>query len=187
MAVYDAHTDNELIALLKAGDHAAFSEIYERYGASLVRFAASKLYDLDDCRDLVQDIFVSLWIKKDMPIHGELKSYLFAAARHKVVDKIRKNVTREEYAIVIQSLKDYDIYDPEKDINAKDLESVVASAIEKLPPRTKEIYMLSRNEYLSIPDIANKLGLSDQTVKNQLSAAIKALKETISKLAVMLL
>jgi RNA polymerase sigma-70 factor (family 1) len=189
MAVDDVHTDQELTALLKSGDHAAFALIYDRYAPHLVRFAATKLFDLDDCRDLVQDIFVNLWMKKDIEttITGDLKSYLFAVTRHKIIDKIRKNVTREEYAIVIQSLKSYDSYDPEKDIDAKEMKTVVELAIQKLPPRTKEIYMLSRNEHLSIAEIAKKLSLSDQTVKNQLSTAIKSLKETISKLAVILL
>ncbi|MEJ2883211.1 RNA polymerase sigma factor [Pedobacter sp. GR22-6] len=188
MNAYSAYTDQELVFLLKEGDRFAFTEVYDRYSALLIKFAANKLYDLDDCKDLIQDLFVNLWTEREhKQFSGELKAYLYAVTRHKIIDKIRKNVTREEYSMVVQSLKEHAIYNPEKDIDAKELEKVISLAIEQLPPRVKEIYKLSRNEYMSISEIATQLNISDQTVKNQLSTAMKSLRETISRLAILLL
>lgn len=188
MSPYPTYSDQELVVLLKQDDRNAFAEIYGRHARSLVDFASSKLYSLDDARDLVQDLFTNIWADRHkIYVSSSLQSYLFAAVRYKIIDKIRKNVTREEYAIIVQSLSQYPNYNPEKELEAKDLQQIIDKAIEKLPSRTREIYKLSRNEHQSVSDIAKKLGLSDQTVKNQLTAAMKSLKETLNKLSILLL
>src|ERR1035437_2995674 len=98
-------TDEQLIILLKKGDQRAFAEIYKRYAESLAGFAASKLYNLDDARDLLHDLFVKLWKNREqLYITSGLQSYLFGIIRHRIIDKIRKNITREEYASALQSL-----------------------------------------------------------------------------------
>ncbi|WP_052496291.1 RNA polymerase sigma factor [Pedobacter lusitanus] len=188
MTSYTTISDSDLINLLKKEDRKAFNEIYRRYAGNLINFASSKLYSLDDARDLIQDLFTTLWADRHkILITSSIQSYLFTAVRYKVIDKIRKNVTREEYVMIIQSLVIHPDYNPEKELEAKDLKKVMDLAILKLPPRTREIYELSRNEYQSITDIASKLNLSEQTVKNQLTTAMKILREALDKLSVLLL
>jgi RNA polymerase sigma factor (sigma-70 family) len=112
-----------------------------------------------------------------------LQTYLFAVIRHKIVDKIRKNITREEYAAVRQSLVEAFSEDVvEKQVEANELKQTIEKSLNQLSPRVKEIYRLSREEGLSNREIAEKLSLSEQTVKNQLSAALKHLRETITGL-----
>lgn len=188
MPSYNSISDQELIDLLKQDNREAFAEIYKRHAPQLTSFATAKLFSMDDARDLIQDLFTSLWTTREkIFITSSVQTYLFASVRHKVIDKIRKNITREEYAIILQSLSTYSSYNPEKELEAKDLKKIVDQAIEKLPPRTREIYKLSREDHHSITDIASKLNLSDQTVKNQLTAAMKSLRETLDKLSVLLL
>lgn len=172
-----------LIERLRCGDEKAFSDIYQLYAASLIGFASSKLYSLEEARDLIHDIFVYLWIEREkIKIHSSLQSYLFAITRHRIIDHIRKNIIREEYASVLHKLTSDLENNLEKNIEAKDLGKVIEVVVGNLPMRTKEIYQLSRNENKSISEIAEMLNLSNQTVKNQLTSALKFLRNSLSKL-----
>lgn len=185
---YKSVSDFELVDLLKQNDRKAFSELYSRYAAALTGYASSKLYSLDDVHDLIQDIFISLWTNRHkLVIDSSLNAYLHSSVRYKIIDCIRKNVTREEYAIIVQTLSKHPSYNPEKEREVKDVQKIVSLAIEKLPPRVREIYQMSRNDHHTIAEIAGKLSLSEQTVKNQLSTATKAIKKTLSKFSILLL
>lgn len=181
MAAKSNLTDLQLIGLLKKNDEDAFAEIYRRYADSLAGFASSKLFDLQDARDIIHDVFVKLWQERGkLQVERDLKAYLFKLTRYRIVDKIRKNITREEYAAMVQALADR--YEPgiEQQIAARELQQSIQKSLAELSPRVKEIYLLSREENLSIPEIADKLQLSEQTVKNQLSAALKHLRSSLA-------
>jgi len=99
MAKYLVLTDLQLIDHLKKDDENAFSEIYSRYADSLADFATSKLFDVEDARDIIHDVFVKLWQQRaQLKIDRDLKAYLFKLTRDRIVDKVRKNITRREYA-----------------------------------------------------------------------------------------
>jgi RNA polymerase sigma-70 factor (family 1) len=185
MAAYKKLTDEQLVILLKKGDQLAFTEIYSRYAEKLAGFAASKLYSLDDSRDLLHDLFVSFWENRDsLNISSNLQSYLFTILRRRIVDKIRKNIIREEYAVMLQSLTTTHHSTTEQQIVEKDLKQQIRNALNELSPRVQEIYHLSREENLSTREIAEKLDLSEQTVKNQLTVALKHLRQVLSSVAV---
>ena len=187
MAAYNNFTDEQLIILLKKGDQQAFAQIYNRYAESLAGFAASKLNNLDDARDIIHDLFVKLWENRDeVYITSNLKSYLFSIVRHRVIDKIRKNITREEYASMAQSLTAGSQDSADKQVEAKELQQRIEKSLNQLPPRVKEIYKLSRDEGLTNHEIAEKLNLSEQTVKNQLSAALKHLRGSLSNISIVI-
>jgi len=183
MAAFTHLTDDELVTLLKKGDERAFAEIYKRFAAKLAGFAGAKLYSLDDARDILHDIFVKLWEgREQLRITSNLQSYLFAVIRHRIVDKIRKNITREDYASAVQSFAATYSEDSEKQLEAKELRQTIEHSLNQLSPRIKEIYKLSREEGMSNREIAEKLSLSEQTVKNQLSAALKHLRKTLGSI-----
>ncbi len=184
MSAYTPLTDEKLVALLKKGDQQAFTEIYNRYAPKLAGFAASKLYSLDDARDILHDMFVKLWeCREELHITANLQSYLFSIIRHRVIDKIRKNITREEYAAAAQLIETVYTENAEKEIEAKDLQQNIQKSLNELPPRAREIYKLSREQGLSNGEIADKLQLSEQTVKNQLSTALKHLRKSLTGFA----
>ncbi len=181
MAKYLILTDLQLIDLLKKDDENAFSEIYSRYAGSLVGFASSKLFALEDSRDIIHDVFVKLWQERtQLKVDRDLKAYLFKLARYRIVDKIRKNITRREYAAMVDSLAVRYEATIEQKIAAKEIAQSIETSLDELSPRVKEIYLLSREENLSITEIADKLQLSEQTVKNQLSTALKHLRASLA-------
>lgn len=181
MAVYKSSGDLQLVDLLKQDDEAAFTEIYHRYAEKLVGFASSKLYNLDDPRDIIHDLFVKLWEeRKLLKVDRSLEAYLFTLVRYRVIDKIRKNITHEDYSEMVLALHTSLGSEIEQQIAAKELKQRLGNSLEELSPRVKEIYHLSREEHLSIPEIANKLQLSEQTVKNQLTSALKHLRRALT-------
>ncbi|MFP5079651.1 RNA polymerase sigma-70 factor [Pedobacter sp. JCM 36344] len=185
MAEYQSLHDQQLIDLLKEDDEAAFTEIYIRYAENLVGFASSKLYCLEDAHDIIHDLFVTLWEeRKTQIVHRKLESYLFTLVRYRIIDKIRRNVTREDYAGMISTLSQS--YDPEveRQIATKELQQQVNVVLEGLSPRVKEVYKLSREEHLTIKEIAGKLEVSEQTVKNQLTVALKHLRQSLTYILV---
>lgn len=181
MSAYKSLTDLHLLGLLKEDNEDALTEIYSRYARSLSDFAASKLYSLEDARDIIHDLFLKLWEdRKRLNITSNLKTYLFTITRNRVIDKIRRNITREEYAVMLQSLSNACQPNVEQQIAAKELQQTIANCINGLSPKVKEIYHLSREENLSISEIAEKLQLSEQTVKNQLSTALSHIRKSLS-------
>ncbi|MEJ7559899.1 MAG: RNA polymerase sigma-70 factor [Pedobacter sp.] len=178
-----ALSDNELIQLLKVDDKAAFTEIYNRYIESLASFAGSQLYDLDDAHDILHDIFAKLWKDRhSLEISGNLKSYLFSATRHRIIDRIRRKTIRRDYALKLSASQPHESYGADRVLEAKELQKNIEIAIEGLPTKTKQIYRLSRDEHLTSIEIAQRLHLSEQTVKNQLTIALKHLRQSILRI-----
>lgn len=177
------NTDVQLLQQLKAGNRSGFSGIYQLYAPSLISFAASRLSSLEEARDIIQDIFTHLWEQREtIEIKTSLKSYLFTAVRYRIIDMIRKNITRREYASMIRQLADTVAADTEEVAHIKGIELQLDEAVDLLPARTRQIYRLSRQRHLAAKEIACELGISEQTVKNQLSSALQHLRLSWSKL-----
>ena len=178
--------DSQLIALLNKGNREAFTVIYQRYAESLAGFAASKLYSLDDAKDVLHDLFTKLWTdRQGLIITGSLQSYLFSAIRYRIVDKIRRNVTRQEYSAMLQVLEQKYAPDTNQMLQVKELQNTVTESLKALPAKTQHIYHLSRNKHYTVAEIAQVLNLSEQTVKNQLSIALKHLRQAIASLGIL--
>lgn len=96
-----ANNDEEktLLQGLHAGDQAAFASLYAHYAPQLIGYAAARLSSLEEARDIIQDLFVYLWDERqNININISLRSYLFTAVRYRIIDHIRHQLTRREYA-----------------------------------------------------------------------------------------
>lgn len=183
-------TDHQLIELLRKDDRSAFTEIYNRYAKSLTNFAVSnyKLFDLTDASDVLHDLFAWLWTeRRGIEITGSLKNYLFTAIRNRIIDHIRKNSSKLRYAAFLQALEESYAHSALQHLEAKDLKQFLENSLAKLSPRVQEIYNLSRKEHLSTKEIAERLGTSEQTVKNQLTTALNYLRKSLPLLTFILM
>jgi RNA polymerase sigma-70 factor (family 1) len=179
MAAINTLSDQELLTRFRVGDEEAYAEIYRRYIIALVRFAESKLFNLEEARDLIQDLFMHLWRDREvLRIDINLKSWLFANARHRIIDHIRKNVVREGYCEKLKTLSPA-FHSLEEELNARELQARINNKLEELPEKTQKIYH-NRENGKTVRQIAEELNLSDQTVKNQLSIAMKHLKSSLT-------
>lgn len=139
--------------------------------------AAKKIRSGDEAKDLVQDLFVSLWLKREtLIVNTSLSAYLFTAIRYKVINYIEANIVKQDYVDSLdKAVIDYDNSTREK-IACNELESLLQTGINTLSPKVREVFELSRKEHLSVNEIAEKLQVSHQTVKNQISKALKTLR-----------
>jgi RNA polymerase sigma-70 factor (ECF subfamily) len=169
--------DNELIALMSQNDKHAFDQIYDRYWEKLFLFLVKVIKDEDDAKDLIQEIFVSLWIRREsLPVIDSLSAYLYTAARYKGLSYIQTNITKNNY---LQSLADFlsqPDYSDDQYQSAKDLEEIIARKVETLPSKMRLVYSLSRDEGLTHKQISEKLDISDKTVKKQINNALNQIR-----------
>lgn len=179
--------DELLCARLKKGDEEAFAAIYDRFAANLIAYAGARLFRLEDARDLIQDVFLKLWHDRlTLQIHTGLSNYLYTATRNRVIDHIRRNAIREEYGLLLQHLGKPGDPDAGQLLAAKELAWRISQALDALTPKVREVYRLSREEHLSIPEIAAQLNISEQTVKNQLTTALNHLRKSLAVSTILL-
>ena len=178
-----SHKEKELLQGLAAGDETAFAGLYETYAPALIGFAAGRLSSLEDARDIIHDLFIYLWEERaTIVIVSSIRAFLFAAVRYRIIDHIRRNSTRREYAGKLQLLQPLLPTDAENILNEKDLRLTIEQAVSQLPPRVREIYHLSRDQHRTVQEIADELQLSQQTVRNQLTTALSHLRSFLGKL-----
>lgn len=174
--------DFELLELLKKNNKSAFDLIYTRYWQKLYLSAYSLLSDQGAAEDIVQEIMVSLWVRRHTLSINSLNSYLYQSTRFQVFKFIRDNKV-----VAQSSLEDVDLAVPntaEAAIELEELNHVLLNAVNQLPQRCKDIFLLRKFEELSISEISERLAVSPKTVENQLTIAFKKIKiylETNSK------
>ncbi|TKC04438.1 RNA polymerase sigma factor [Pedobacter frigoris] len=177
MSDYSAYSDQELAALFKEGDYSAFTEIYNRNWEGLLNYV-SKITneEHDDAQDIVQEVFVSFWNRHRHVEIANFSSWLYGAARKSALFYLRTSRNRTKY---IESLAGYltEISEsPDELLIAKDLSDFIDKEIDTLPAKMKEVFILSRREHLSYKEIAQRLNISDKTVKKQISNVLKHFK-----------
>jgi len=181
MSVHQSYEDHELLYLLKANNELGLKYIYDKYWKRLYISAFSIIREAEPCEDIVQDVLLQLWLKKDEVIIYSLKSYLFTAVRYKVLSFIRSASQRKvfistgelEQLAGIEELKDR--------LNERDINGMLDNGIASLPQRCKEVFTLSRKEYLSNREIAERMGISIKTVEAQMTIALRQLKINMSE------
>lgn len=177
MSNYNEHTDHELLGLLKRSDDKAFKQIYDRYSGPLFLFAIRKLKNEQDAKDVVQEIFVVLWKKhRELDLHSSLSSYLYKSVHNRALNIF---VHRKYQTAYIRSFEDYlEKYAQDADelLMEKELTDIIDHEIRLLPEKMREVFLLSRKEQMSHREIAEQLGISEQTVKTQVKRALKILR-----------
>lgn len=174
--------DKALLEQAKKGDETAFRQLFEKYWQDLFLLACKRLRSKEDAGDIVQEVFLSFWNNvQNVEIEDSLGAYLFVSLRNKIFNHYEKQSLRLKHLLnqpfdPIQSEELIWSY-----LSSKELRSVVAGEVTRMPAKMKEIYLLSREQQLSITEIADLLLLAPQTVKNQLHRALERIRESLRK------
>jgi RNA polymerase sigma-70 factor (family 1) len=184
---YATLSDTGLLELMHGGDQAAFNAIYERHCAALYRTALRILEDEEAAKDIIQEVFISLYerAKRSKLEAGpilNLQAYLFQTAKYQCFMHLRAGRISEKHlnrmrAVMISN-------ELEEQLNAQELQQLVDRSLANLPEKCREVFYLSRFESLSNKKIAERLNISHKTVENQITKALKMLHISVDKLAV---
>ena len=171
----------ETIVALKSGDHAAFEKIFVSYFDKVKCFISGLVKSKDEAEEIVQDIFMQLWINRDLiDTQKSFSTYLYTIARNKAFNHLKKRMVRDSYAVDVGSTAAASLSANAKDtLLAVEMELLIEMVVRKMPERRQEIYRLSRDKGLSNDEISARLNISKKTIENQLSLTLKEIKSGI--------
>lgn len=177
MTEIDEHIDERLIGRFRRGDMDAFRKIYDSYSQALFRFANSYLKDSFEAEEIVQDVFLKVWEKReDVDVQKSLKSYLYRITVNKVFNELKHRVVKQKYEKHAQNLDQVTGETPESSIQFQELNKKLDILLTKLPEQQRTIFIMSRWKGLTNAEIAEQLNLSVRTVENQIYRAAKFIK-----------
>jgi len=177
------NTQEELFIFerMAEGDQRALRFFFDKYYDNLCNYVNLYIHDKTVSEDIVQDIFIWFWEKKGkIKIDTSVKSYLFSASRNKYLNHIRNEKCHHSIQSTINSDVETIVYPDDEVIDSIHLEKIINTSIGNLPPRCREVYLLRKNEELSNKEIAFRMDISEKTVENQMTIALKKLKEQLS-------
>jgi len=171
-------TDQILLQAIKAGQESAFKTIYDKYYRSLVYTAYRTYPDEHKSKDFAQEVFLDLWRKRaEIKIHTSLAAFLKRAVINKTINYIRaqrisfeENPKAEVSPVIL-----------EKEDNTDALKTLIHKTAEQLPKRCRMIFFMSRFEGLTHREIAQNLEISEKTIENQITKALKILRGVVTR------
>ncbi len=177
MSLYTTYTDEQLLSLLKHSEEKAFTEIYNRYWDKLLAIAFNHTRNKSVAKDIVQNLFVGLWNRRDQLQVDSLEHYLATAIKFAVFKEYYRKQKRE--AGLIAKLTVSEEVDIEEQVNAKFLEQYIYGIVEQLPPKCRLVFKYSRVRHLNIREIANEMGIAQKTVEAHLTKALKTIRQEL--------
>lgn len=168
------------MAVMVTNKNMDFESLFTYNFRPLCLYALHYLGDVDASEDIVQECFATLWEKLQQGIEvSNRRAYLYMTVRNRCLDQLRKK------GIPTESLKPYDTYGLIDDDDAQErslTEARLWTAIDSLPEKCREVFVMSKRDGLKYEEIAEELGLSVNTVRNQISKALRMLKEGAQKI-----
>jgi len=170
----DRCNDNNLVVLLQKGDEQAFKLLFKKYSVRLYQFSLKYLKDSGDAEDLINDVFLNIWKnRQSLKSNLSFQSYLFTIAYNNIRQRFLKKSREEKYIRIFTEKYLVNDSQEEDKLDYISLVKMINETIEMLPPRRKEIFILSYKDELNNREIAEKIALSENFVRKQLSIARK--------------
>lgn len=179
------HADDALLERLRAGDTVAFDEMVLAYYEALLRLAVNYLGSRESGEEVVQDVLLNVWRQRaELVAPAGLRMYLFAATRNRAFSRLRHRRVEErlhDQAHIDASTLPFTPRRVETDehVRTAELEAAIRAAIDQLPPRCREAFVLSRQHHLTHDEIAGVMGTSIKTVQEQIGRALKSLRRAL--------
>ncbi|MVZ62594.1 RNA polymerase sigma factor [Sphingobacterium humi] len=166
----------------KSGNDDAYQCIYQKYVKVLVQYAAQRVESLEEAKDLIHDLFTNIWEKRqEIDVKYSLKAYLYSSLNKRIINHYRKNSYKTAYSNHLIKM-DHQFYQgPDSFVEYKELQDLIEKAKSKMPPKVREIYLLSKEANLSHKEISEQLNISEQTVKNQLNTAMNIIRTVVRR------
>lgn len=187
MYATDILTDERSLVLrLIDGDEDAFCELYAAYKSRLIYFAMRFLKSREYAEDIFQDAFTIIWQgRRFINPDTSFSSYLYTIVRNRILNQLRDLANQDKFKEQVMSQAiDYN-NDTKNEILANDLQQLISHALQRLTPRQREIFEMSREQQMSHKEIAEALGISVNTVQESISTSLRTLRTYLEKHSVM--
>lgn len=173
--------DNILLHEMTTGKREAFTVLYRRYWEELFITAVKALRGKEEAADVVQDVFLSLWNRRnELNIQGSIGAYLQTSVRYKCIHYIEKNIIRRDYLVQLSEIEvTHTSSNPEIDLQLKEIQQTVSKTVANMPPKMQEVYNLSRYQHLTYSQIADQMGISSETVKKHVQSALRLIRTNL--------
>ena len=174
--------ERSLILRLIEGDEDAFCELYATYKNRLIYFAMRFLKSREYAEDVFQDAFTVVWqSRRFINPDASFSSYLYTIMRNRILNQLRNAANEEKLnESILSHALDY-TEDTKREVILNDLKSLISHALQQLTPRQREIFEMSREAQLSHKEIADKLGISINTVQEHISTSLKLIRTYLIK------
>lgn len=173
---YQLLSDELLVKLLRVDDNEAFNEIYKRYWKALFHQGQRKINSDEILEELLQNVFMSCWEKRMTLDIDNLGGYLFNSLKYQIIDCYRAQFQAEKYAdLTIAKSEQYENL-PDQTINFNDIQEIFDKVLERLPDKTRQIFLLSRLEYKTTREISELLNFPERTVEYHITQSLRQLR-----------
>ncbi len=171
--------DHRLLAKIKESDKESFNVLYEKYWQFVYQFSFNLSKDNNEAEDLAQNVFVEIWQNRGkLDIKISVRSYLVSIVKHRLLDKIRRDRLFDKYAKeIVKTLSCTEDLTPEKKLINSESIGILTDSLTLLPERCRQVVYMNKFQQYSVSEISSELQLSQQTIKNQLSTALKMLRK----------
>jgi RNA polymerase sigma-70 factor (ECF subfamily) len=182
----ESFDERAMVACIRAGDGKAFDTMVVMYYEPMLRLAVSYLYLRESAEEVVQDVLLAIWQKRaQWQPTGALRLYLFTATRNRAFSQLRHRRVEQRLAQAVASDGDVLAFTPKREAadhvqRTTELDQAIHAAIDALPPRMKETFVLSRHHHMSHEEIARVMGTSIKTVQEQIGRALKVLRGALA-------
>jgi RNA polymerase sigma-70 factor (family 1) len=184
---YTTYTDGQLLTSLQNGDEKAFRQLYDRYWKMLLLSACNRINNYQDAQELVQDIFINIWKRRqELNIKNTISTYLHAAVKYKVINyysaqsSLPRQQPVEEGHIAHSEFLTGNT--PTSCIDFRELENQLSNIINSLPEKCKLVFKLSRENDFSYRQIATELNIAEKTVQAHISLALNRIRAGLGTL-----
>ncbi|MBB2148332.1 RNA polymerase sigma factor [Pedobacter gandavensis] len=169
--------DQELLQLLQGGSREAYLQVYKKYQRLLFLYAFRKLNNQEEAEDVVQEVFISFWDKcSKLSAEVSIAGYLYRAVRNRALNIFAHREIENKYLESLDTFLESNYESADTLIRERQIRALITAEIERLPPKMREIFELSRNGHLSYKEIALELDISEYTVGTQIKRALKVLR-----------
>ncbi|MBW7890716.1 MAG: RNA polymerase sigma-70 factor, partial [Chitinophagaceae bacterium] len=166
-----------LLTRIVEGDENAFRMLFEHYKERFYTAAFKMIRSADQAEEIVEEVFVSIWIKREQIALAEKpENYLFTILQNTVYAAFRKTVQERRHKLRISDEREKTVDSVENQLIEKEKTAIIESVISRLPTQQKTIYRLAKQDGMSREEIAKQLNISPNTVRNHLAAAVDSLR-----------
>lgn len=179
-------TDAMLLQQVEQGSKLAFDTLYEKYWEMSFSNAYKRLKDIDLAKDIVQEIFIHIWLNREALHIDNLPAYLNIAIRNRVIKLVAKQKITHPFFTHLNSMPEKK-YLADGELLWKEFLTAYEALVNTLPPKRQLVFRLRFQEDMSTLEIAKELGLSRKTVQNQLTKATDQLRTSLQILFILLM